>query len=345
MNQEARTTPSPVSILGEALVDFFPEIPGLPLREVDRFTRAVGGAPANVCVGLARLGTKPRLLTVLGDDEFGHYLHQALHREGVDVSAVQFTREAHTGLTFVSLAANGERSFMFMRNSSAEWEITPDKFEGVSFEGCSVLHSGSNLLPRPEGRRATLQLLAQARRQSLLTTMDANLRLHHWDDPQDAVGAVFEALSLVDLLKVSEEEMVFFLEGDDDPVAFKALLRPTGVRWLLVTLGEKGARLLGPEGFDLFVDAPVVEVRDTTGAGDGFCAGLIHALLQRANDSIETPVGRIEALTVDDWRWAIEVATHVGSQVCTRYGATTALPRAAEIPWNDFSLSEENPLL
>lgn len=321
-----------VVVLGEALVDFFPTSPGQPLRDVEHFTRSIGGAPTNVCVGLARLGSSVRLLTRLGDDEFGRYLHKALTYEGVDTSQVVFTQEASTGITFVSLSASGERSFMAPRATSAEWTITPEDFDTPHLNEARIFYTGSNLMPKHQGLHTTRTMLQRAHRAGCLVAMDANLRLHHWPDPQDALDTIRSVFGWVDLLKVSDEEMIYFLEGQDDPRALFDACHNHGVQSLIVTRGARGAHLITTQ-HDLFVPASAVDARDTTGAGDGFCAGLIHALLRLCPDPEPSLRAQLRQLDANTWHQAINLANHVGGQVCTRLGATTALPRAADLSW------------
>ncbi len=322
-----------VVVFGEALVDFYPETPGRALRDTEKFVRSVGGAPANLSVGLARLGTPVRMLTMLGDDEFGRYLHKALAMEGVDTSKVLFTNVAPTGMTFISLDAQGQRTFMSCtRQHSAEWALDATDFEAESFDRLPVFHVGSNLMPRRAGCAATFALLKRAKAAGALVSMDANLRLHHCADPQDALGVIREALSHVDVLKVSDEEMLVFLNGKDDPVALYQQVRALGVRWLCVTQGPKGVRLFG-DGLDISVDAPTIHAIDTTGAGDGFCAGLLHGLLKLSPRLAPRPCDWPASLSPADWTRALRLANFVGAQVCTRLGATTALPSPQQIPW------------
>src|SRR5689334_17269422 len=92
-----------VICIGEALVDFLPEEMGQKVRDVERWRRCTGGSPANVAVGLARLGARSAMLGVIGEDEFGIYLRQSLSSEGVDVSHLRQTGEGKTGLVFISL--------------------------------------------------------------------------------------------------------------------------------------------------------------------------------------------------------------------------------------------------
>ena len=140
---------------GEALVDFLPNQGGKLLRDVDTFHKTSGGAPANMAIGLARLGRSVGLMGAVGQDEFGWFLRNHLEREGVDVSGVYMTDEAKTGITFVSLDANGERSFMFFRQPSADTMFKPADINVETIEHCSIFIAGSNLLVTPEVREAT----------------------------------------------------------------------------------------------------------------------------------------------------------------------------------------------
>ena len=106
--------------LGELLIDFVPTITGTGLIDAPAFVKAPGGAPGNVAVGLARLGTTSAFMGKVGDDAFGHFLATTLAETGVDVGSLRFSSEARTALAFVSLRADGEREFMFYRHPSAD---------------------------------------------------------------------------------------------------------------------------------------------------------------------------------------------------------------------------------
>ena len=106
--------------LGEALIDFVALESGVGVADASGFLKAPGGAPANVAVGLARLGAKSAFLGKVGDDPFGICLRDTLAHSGVDVSGLRMDTTARTGLAFVSLQADGERDFCFFRNPSAD---------------------------------------------------------------------------------------------------------------------------------------------------------------------------------------------------------------------------------
>ncbi|MCA9548286.1 MAG: carbohydrate kinase, partial [Myxococcales bacterium] len=99
-----------ILVFGEALVDFVPTRRGR-LRNVSGFELHSGGAPGNVAIGCARLGARAGLVSVVGDDEFGHFLRHAFQTEGVDVQQLRHAAGQRTGLCFITLDADGERRF------------------------------------------------------------------------------------------------------------------------------------------------------------------------------------------------------------------------------------------
>lgn len=99
--------------IGELIIDFIPHEKGVALKDVVSFTRVPGGAPANVAAAVAKFGGKASLITKLGEDAFGDFLLEQLIEAGVGIDKVFRTKEAKTGLAFVSLRENGERDFSF----------------------------------------------------------------------------------------------------------------------------------------------------------------------------------------------------------------------------------------
>src|SRR3989304_6304010 len=87
---------------GEVLIDFVPTVSGVALAATPAFIKAPGGAPANVAVGLARLGAASGFMGQVGDDAFGHFLAQTRRENGGDVSALRFSTAARTALPLVS---------------------------------------------------------------------------------------------------------------------------------------------------------------------------------------------------------------------------------------------------
>jgi fructokinase len=299
--------------MGEVLIDFVALESGVTVGEASGFVKAPGGAPANVCVAAARLGMQAAFLGQVGDDPFGHHLADVLAAEGIDVSGLRFSGVARTMLAFVSLRADGERSFSFYRNPSADMLMTPDDVAYDLIDDKRIFHYGSITMITEPSRSALLAALRYARERGLLISYDPNLRLSLWPDAETARAGMLAGLEYATLLKVSEEELEF-LTGGSDP----APLWRDGMRAIVVTRGSAGSALY-TRGLHLEAPGFAVEAVDTTGAGDGFVAGLL--------------VGVLEHGLEDETRLAetLRFANAVGAITTTKKGAIPALPRRAQV--------------
>jgi len=308
-----------VVCLGEALVDLLPERRGR-LEDCDRFEACAGGAPANVATGLARLGVRVALRGVLGDDPFGRLLVRKLQAEGVRCG-FRLTRERPTGMWFVALDGRGERTF-FSPNArfSADKLVRPDEVDPALLARASWLHVGSSAHVLPAGQAALRDAVAAARELGTRVSFDPNVRAHLWDDLGALRRLCADVLPACTLVKLSEDEAEV-VTGEADPARAAARLAALGVPLACVTLGERGALVRRGEDL-LHVAAERVEVVDTTGAGDGFVAGLLADLIRR---------GPVEALPRADLERAVAFANRVAARVCTRVGAVAGLPRAGDV--------------
>lgn len=307
---------------GEALVDFFPERPGVALAQCDVFYRHLGGAPCNVAVGLARLGVRVGLMTLVGPDEFGTFVRERLAEEGIDVRGVGVHRTAKTGVTFVSVGAQGQRSFLFFRHPSADQMIAEHDVDPAIIAGARVLHVGSSTLARDPSRAATFRALELAKASGRVVSSDPNWRAHLWDDPREALPILRRLLERCDIVKISDDELQP-LVGTIDPEAAARELRGLGCALVVITLGARGCYYDTPAGQG-YVPGERVEVVDTTGAGDGFMAGLLSEVVPALRS------GRHPGeLSRDEVERACRAGNRTGAQVVTRLGATAALPRRA----------------
>lgn len=307
-----------VLTLGELLIDFVPERSGVELGEAERFLKAAGGAPANVAVGVARLGTSSGFIGKVGDDAFGHWLAAVLADQGVDVSDLRFDDEARTALAFVSLTAEGDRDFMFYRHPSADQLHRPEDIDLDRVRDARILHHGSISLIQEPSRSATLAAVDAARSSGRLVSYDPNLRMPLWPNEQTAREGILDVWELANVIKISQEELAF-LTGSPEIGAAEGLLHDE-LRLLAVTLGEGGVAWFAG-GHSGLVPGYRVEVQDTTGAGDAFVAGLLSAWarspeLDRDAEALETALRRANAYA---------------ALTTTRPGAIPALPSAPEL--------------
>ncbi len=308
-----------VVTLGELLIDFVATRSGVSLIEAPAFQKAAGGAPANVAVGLARLGVSSGFVGKVGDDDFGHFLAQTLSQNGVDTSALRFSDEARTMLAFVSLRADGERDFMFYRHPSADMLLRPDEIDRDYISAARVFHYGSISLISEPSRSATLTAVGVAQERGLLISYDPNLRLNLWPSAEAARWGMLTGWEFAQVAKVSAEELTF-LSGEDDFDAGVDELWHDRLCLLVITEGRDGCCYATAEARGR-VPGYAVQTIDTTGAGDGFVAGLLAGLLEheRAWESVPT----LENV--------LRFANAVGALTTTRRGAIPALPTREQV--------------
>ncbi len=316
-----------VIALGELLIDFVSTESGVSLIEAPAFQKAAGGAPANVAVGLARLGVSSGFIGKVGDDDFGRFLAQTLEGNGVDTSALRYSDEARTMLAFVSLRADGERDFMFYRHPSADMLLRPEEVDLEYIGAAKVLHYGSISLISEPSKSATLAAVAGAQERGLLISYDPNLRLNLWSSAEAAREGMLVGWQFAQVAKISLEELTF-LSGESELKAATRALWHDRLRLLVITQGKYGCRYFTTEAQGRVPGFTVATV-DTTGAGDGFVAGLWAGILDDKHlfDGVS---GRAE-LRQANLEKMLRFANAVGALTTTRRGAIPALPTRDQV--------------
>lgn len=314
---------SKVLCIGEALIDFVSTEKTGSLASAGSFVKAPGGAPANVAVGLSRLGTGSAFMGKVGNDPWGRYLIDVLRNEGVDAEGVVLDNKARTSIVFVSVSPEGERDFAFYRNPGADmlWTITEIKRNLV--DRASIIHFGSVSLSCEPARTATLETVKYARGSGKTVSFDPNIREALWKDRGEINRIVLQAMPLADIVKISEEEMEF-LFGHSDPVKAAAVIIDMGPRLVFVTLGKKGCYFRN-NTCDGFQPCPPVKVEDTTGAGDSFVSAVLCSL------SDEYAGRELSGINREELGRITAFANAAASITVTRTGAIPALPTMLEV--------------
>lgn len=317
--------------LGEALIDLVgATAAGKGLAHAETFQRAAGGAPANVAVGAARLGVRTGFIGKVGADPFGDYLAATLRDADVDVTQLRRDEAAPTALALVSLAADGEREFVFYPSSAADTRLRVDEVDEEYLRSAKLLHVGSISLIHEPAKSATIRAVEIAEQHDLVRSFDPNLRLSLWPSAAAARTEVLALVPRMNVIKVNAEELAFLTGGRDEVAARRLLIG--AVRLVLITDGPRGVSYLSRVGAGR-VPSPVVKAIDTTGAGDAFVAALLAAVCERPELLPSAPKGGVfeedreqEELESVLWR-----ANAYAALTTTRYGAIPALPSAYEL--------------
>lgn len=298
---------------GELLIDFVALEMGVTVGAASGFVKAPGGAPANVAAAVARLGYPSAFMGQVGDDPFGRHLADVLAAEDVDITGLTFSQEARTALAFVSNTADGDRSFMFYRHPSADMLMTSADVKLAVIDACAAFHYGSITFIHEPAASALTKALDQAVAADKFISYDPNLRLPLWDSAEVAKAGILNGLKYANLLKISDEELVFLTCGAD----VRPLWRER-MEMICVTRGSAGAVVHLKDGTVVEQGGYAVKAADTTGAGDAFVAAMLIGILENRGD----------------WRAQLpeilDFANAVGAMTCLQKGAIPSLPTMAE---------------
>lgn len=291
-----------VLVVGEALVDVVHAADGT-------VTEHVGGSPANVAAGLARLGHHVTLATHTGDDERGRRVTSYLQERGVRL-ATGPTAERTTTAT-AHLDPTGAASYEF----DLTWELPP-----LGLEGVDHLHTGSLAATVEPGGTRVLDLLVRAR-ETVTVSYDPNVRPAVMGDPHGVRSRIEECIGRADVVKASAEDIDWLYAGA--PVAEVAhLWRRLGPGLVVVTRGPDGALVhLSGEDSERELPAVPVPVVDTVGAGDSFMAGLLSGLLDAGLLGRPDARRRLARAGQDDVRPAVERGLAAAAWTVQRAGA------------------------
>ena len=283
------------------------------------FTARPGGAPANVAVAAARLGSEAAFIGSVGEDLFGDFILRALEAEDVDTSAVRRCEPpTRTSLAFVEVTADGDRSFTFYRSDPAADELL--SAEDVTREvlsGASFVNFGSIPLIKEPSRSAIHRAADLAEELDVPLAFDVNFREHLWKSPEAAREVVDPLLDRSRVIKMGDDELSPML-GTEDPQEAAEMLLGRGPTLALISLGPDGA-VYATREFSGHVPAfEIDEILDATGAGDAFLAAALTHLSESAWDE-------------ENVREATRRGTVAGAIACTAYGAMSALPTRDEL--------------
>ncbi|ELK4608327.1 aminoimidazole riboside kinase [Escherichia coli] len=299
-----------VWVLGDAVVDLLPESDG-------RLLPCPGGAPANVAVGIARLGGTSGFIGRVGDDPFGALMQRTLLTEGVDITYLKQDEWHRTSTVLVDLNDQGERSFTFMVRPSADLFL--ETTDLPCWRHGEWLHLCSIALSAEPSRTSAFTAMTAIRHAGGFVSFDPNIREDLWQDEHLLRLCLRQALQLADVVKVSEEEWRLISGKTQNDRDICALAKEYEIAMLLVTKGAEGVVVCYRGQVHHFAGMSVNCV-DSTGAGDAFVAGLLTGLSSTGLSTDEREMRRI-----------IDLAQRCGALAVTAKGAMTALPCRQEL--------------
>ena len=271
------STPFEVITMGRVGVDIYPDQIGVPLEDVTSFGKYLGGSATNVAVAAARHGRRSAVVTRVGADPFGRFVHKALRGFGVDDRFVSAVDGLPTPVTFCEIFPPDDFPLYFYRFPTApDLQIRADELDLDAIAAADIFWvTGTGLSAEPS-RSATMKAL-EARGRHGLTVLDLDYRPMFWSSREEAQTHVRAAVGLVDVAVGNLEECEVAV-GEREPERAAAALVDAGVGFAVVKQGPAG--VLGLRDRESVVVPPVpVEVVNGLGAGDAFGGALCHGLL------------------------------------------------------------------
>ncbi|MGX3067308.1 aminoimidazole riboside kinase [Ursidibacter arcticus] len=300
---------SKIWVLGDAVVDLIPD-------GENHYLRCAGGAPANVAVGVSRLGGETGFIGRVGNDPLGKFMQQTLQDEQVSTEHMVLDPQQRTSTVIVGLD-NGERSFTFMVNPSA------DQFLEVTdlphFNRNEWLHCCSIALINNPSRSTTIEAIRRIKQAGGFFSFDPNLRESLWQSLDEMKTVVNSVVAMADVLKFSEEELTLLTNTTTLEQATSAITAQYPEKLIIITLGKDGA-IFHLNGESKVVAGKALQPVDTTGAGDAFVSGLLAGLSQQPEWKNEQVLTEI-----------IRKANASGALATTAKGAMSALPNKQQL--------------
>jgi ribokinase len=263
-----------VVALGDVNIDIIAHFSSYPGKGQDALAHSTefhcGGSAANTAMALARMGLDVSLIARVGTDPLASKALDSLREAGVILSGLQRDPTTMTGLMYVIVTSDGERTILGHRGANVFTD--PNQISEQDVRNARLFHlSGYALLAEPQ-RSAALLGLEMACRHGLAVTLDPGMSV-----PQAALDEMRALLPVVDIFLPSLAEAQR-LTGLCRPEQCAPALLKAGAQLVTLKLGENGCLIGSHEGL-LHVPGFAVETRDTTGAGDTFAAGFIAGFL------------------------------------------------------------------
>ena len=309
-----------VVALGELLIDFTEH--GLSEQGNPLWEANPGGAPCNVLAMLSKLGRKTAFIGKVGNDVYGRQLRAVVSEAGIDTSTLLDDPSVHTTLAVVHTFENGDRDFSFYRNPGADMMLSANDLPMSMLQNCRIFHFGTLSMTHEGVREATVQAVQYAKACGAIISFDPNLRPPLWSSLAEARTQIGWGLKHSDVVKIADNELEF-LTGETDFDKGAAILREwfPNIRLLNVTAGSEGSYCYYDKT-RVYVSAFLLGgTIETTGAGDTFCACVLHDVLENGLDD------RTEESLTNMLRYA-NAAAYL---VTTKKGAIRSMPAPEDI--------------
>jgi len=278
-----------------------------PMEETETFTKYVGGSPANIAIGMTRLGKNVGFIGRVSDDQFGRYILNYFKEDDIDTSNIVIDKEgAMTGLAFTEIKSPTDCSILMYRDNVADLKIDPKDINEEYIKNAKILQVSGTALSKSPSRESVFLAIEYAKKHDTVIAFDIDYRPYSWESEEETAIYYSLAAEKSDVIIGSREEfdMMESLtdpENDDD--------RTTAEKWfnhnakiVVIKHGKDGSVAYTAEGESYDIKPFPADVVKTFGGGDAYASAFIYGLLE--NWSID------ECLELGSASAAMLVASH-----------------------------------
>ena len=296
--------------IGRIAIDFNPTDMYMPLSESSNFNKYVGGSPANIAVGLARLGKKIGFFARVSDDQLGTFVTDFFENEGIDTSHIKrCTNGEKIGLTFTEIKSETESSILMYRNEAADLKLdVADIDEDYLKQAKALLISGTALAESPS-REAALKAVALAKRNNVPIIFDIDYRAYNWKN-KDEIAIYYSAVAKeADVILGSREEYDLtqsLIKPGMTDAETAALWHGYNAKIVIIKHGKDGSTAYTNDGESYSIKPFPVKLLKSFGGGDGYASAFLYGLFEGFD--------MMDALEFGSASAAMLVASHACSQ-------------------------------
>ena len=285
-----------VLTIGRVSVDLYGQQIGGRLEDMGSFAKSVGGCPANIAIGAARLGLKSALITRVGDEAMGRFVREQMLREGVDVSGIATDAERLTALVVLGVADERTFPMIFYRENCADISVGEEDIDPALVARARAIVVTGTHFSRPLPAAAQRKAIQLARTNGALIVFDIDYRPNLWGlaghdagterfiASERVTSVLQDILPYCDLVAGTEEE-IRIAAGRDSVLGALRHLRKLSKAILVLKRGPMGC-VVFPGPIPRRIEEGIVgqgfpvDVYNVLGAGDAFMAGFLRGWLK-----------------------------------------------------------------
>ena len=264
------------AVFGRAGMDMFADPAGTKAQEAQTFRADLGGSSANICAGLAKLGSAASLITSVSDDAVGRFALNRLAHYGVDTSFIRVLGGEYRLSLAVYESCIEDFQNVIYRNGAVDFQVTKDDMDRVDYTRFSAAITAGTVFAAEPSRGATFRAFENARKAGLPVIFDIDYRPYSWPSPEVAADVLSRAGEESDLIVGNDEEFGFMAGGIEHGLDKARELAAKG-KMVIYKMGEGGAVTFA-DGQEIRTGIYPVTAVKPNGAGDSFMAGLLSSL-------------------------------------------------------------------